>query len=445
MENLNLELSIADLKKILGESRKTVNLYAISNEQTIYVSKLRIILNGFSKYLISKNIFPKTESEEILDDVVLFLQEYHLGYSEEPLDELDHTEFSSFFEYFVGKKWIGVSRSQVESLCHSLKFFIEFLREKLRFYQNESLFKKILDSLNSELYKDLIEDSVQEDESKSQISSVYIGEQFEDESVEEFIIRNIDRIMAAEGKLKEESEKKSLMDSIDLKEILNQWYDMKEINIAEQILETFKNIYSKIKDFTKNELIATIDYALTDILRKKYTQQQIAKRNKISVQKLTKIRSALSPFIPLKFFYPIFLSNEEINSDAEKTYFFKVNCLFERNNSMKIEMRESQTLENLHDQIHFYLTTEIVEDIDYDKSYSFYMSGKEWDYKSEYRGPPEYVQDDSKSALITLKKLDLGYRQKFLYLYDYKLELKYSVQLIGIGLENNSKRYPYLI
>jgi len=404
------------------------------------VSKLRIILNGFSNYLTKKKI-SELEIEEIMYDINLFLQEYHLGYSEVALDELDHTDFSSFFEDFVAKKWFGVSKNQVLSLCRSLKHFVEFLRETLNFYRNEIKFKKVVDSLNSDLYVDLIDDS----EQKEDESSIYIGEQLEGESIEEFIVRNLDSILFAKEKLREESEKEVLLDLKSLKETLSQWYDIKEINLVEQIQENFKKNHSEIKEFSKDDIIAAIDYSLTDILKKKCTQQQIAKRNNISVTTLVKIRSLLSPYIPLELFYPNFLSDKDIKSNCEKTYIFKVNCLFKRKNWMKIEMRESQTLEELHYQILFQLTSEIFEDINYDKSYSFYMTGKEVDYKKEYCGPSEYVENDEKSAFIALKKLNLGYRQKFLYLYDYSVSLKYSVQLIGIGLYNSSIKYPKLI
>lgn len=404
------------------------------------MSKLRIILNGFSNYLTKKKI-SELEIEEIMYDINLFLQEYHLGYSEVALDELDHTDFSSFFEDFVAKKWFGVSKNQVLSLCRSLKRFVEFLRETLNFYRNEIKFKKVVDSLNSDLYVDLIDDS----EQKEDESSIYIGEQLEGESIEEFIVRNLDSILFAKEKLREESEKEVLLDLKSLKETLSQWYDIKEINLVEQIQENFKKNHSEIKEFSKDDIIAAIDYSLTDILKKKCTQQQIAKRNNISVTTLVKIRSLLSPYIPLELFYPNFLSDKDIKSNCEKTYIFKVNCLFKRKNWMKIEMRESQTLEELHYQILFQLTSEIFEDINYDKSYSFYMTGKEVDYKKEYCGPSEYVENDEKSAFIALKKLNLGYRQKFLYLYDYSVSLKYSVQLIGIGLYNSSIKYPKLI
>lgn len=404
------------------------------------MSKLRIILNGFSNYLTKKKI-SELEIEEIMYDINLFLQEYHLGYSEVALDELDHTDFSSFFEDFVAKKWFGVSKNQVLSLCRSLKRFVEFLRETLNFYRNEIKFKKVVDSLNSDLYVDLIDDS----EQKEDESSIYIGEQLEGESIEEFIVRNLDSILFAKEKLRKESEKEVLLDLKSLKETLSQWYDIKEINLVEQIQENFKKNHSEIKEFSKDDIIAAIDYSLTDILKKKCTQQQIAKRNNISVTTLVKIRSLLSPYIPLELFYPNFLSDKDIKSNCEKTYIFKVNCLFKRKNWMKIEMRESQTLEELHYQILFHLTSEIFEDINYDKSYSFYMTGKEVDYKKEYCGPSEYVENDEKSAFIALKKLNLGYRQKFLYLYDYSVSLKYSVQLIGIGLYNSSIKYPKLI
>ncbi len=74
------------------------------------------------------------------------------------------------------------------------------------------------------------------------------------------------------------------------------------------------------------------------------------------------------------------------------------------------------------------------------------MNGKEWDHDSEYAGPPEFQQErDVRHSDIQLKDLKLGYKQRFLYLYDYGDCIRYNITIVGLGICNDDKIYPQLI
>lgn len=241
----------------------------------------------------------------------------------------------------------------------------------------------------------------------------------------------------------EEKEKQNFKNSINLTKELSEWCNSEEIKTAKFILENLFENYSNIKNLSKSELLGAIDYSLSEMAKKTLTQQKIAKRHKISVYKLRKARLLIAPYIPINFFYNIFLSNEEINSNKEKTFIFKVNSNYFKNYWCKLELLESQTLDDLHDTIQ-----RVMEFDNYfeDHLYSFFMSGKEWDCDTEYCGPAEYQEyNETKKTTITLKELNLGYKQKFLYLYDYGDQLKYIITVIGVGIYDKKKKYPYHI
>lgn len=152
----DLNENITNLKKIFGKCKAPSRLYALYDEQKSYIRKLRIIFSGFHDYLSKEKSLSQNVINQKIDAVQTYLQQYHLGYSEVGLSELDSSDFSAFFEYFVAQKWFGITKSEFKSLCPSLKAFVEFLRDKLNYYQEESVYNDIIDSLNSELYRDLI-------------------------------------------------------------------------------------------------------------------------------------------------------------------------------------------------------------------------------------------------------------------------------------------------
>ncbi|MBN1216323.1 MAG: hypothetical protein JXA99_12890 [Candidatus Lokiarchaeota archaeon] len=465
MEKLDIEETISQLKKIFPNSTPSRKLYPITDEQKVYVRKLNILFCGFHDYLKNEKKLAKTSIKAILEDIETFLQIFHLDYSDKMLSEINAEEISYFLQDFLPRKWLDFSKNDLKSMCKSLKVFIGFLREKLHYYPEVSLFKKMMDKLNpNQLIKaiDWDDDDDDDDDIENAFSDPNrITLKFEDFINDIFtfsiekgskkspnIKKNFLKLMETfrDGQEKEkrsefEMKKKLLTESINLEIDLHQWYTIDEINVGKVILENvFKNIHN-LENLNKKGLLAAIDYALSEIFSKKTTQSQIAKRYNTSPATMIKHRSIIAPCIPLEFFYPLFISEDDLKLEKEKTYIFKINNSYKSQDWSKFELAESNTLEDLHYAIQLFRNREDDEHL-----YSFFMNGKEWDRSSEYAGPPEYQQEsDSKGTNITLKELNLGYKQRFLYLYDYGDCIKYYVTIIGLGIYNDSKTYPHQI
>ena len=115
-------------------------------------------------------------------------------------------------------------------------------------------------------------------------------------------------------------------------------------------------------------------------------------------------------------------------------YVFKV--LLKRGLWRRIKIPSNHTLHNLHEAI--------LEayDFDNDHLYAFFMEGKPWK-GTAYWSP----QNDCGpyANRIKLKSLNLELKQKFLYLYDFGDEWKFSVQLEAILEEEVSLLKPIVI
>ena len=150
--------SIEELKKIFPNSIELKRLYPCIDEQIEYVKKLNIIYDGFVEYLVKETKLSQKTIMDKMDYVQSFLQFYHLGYSEKSFSELSSIDFSHYFGDFIHRKCVWVSKSSLKGSCRSLKTFVKFLREKLRYFQDDLEFKDIMDSLNSKDYLESIED-----------------------------------------------------------------------------------------------------------------------------------------------------------------------------------------------------------------------------------------------------------------------------------------------
>lgn len=84
-----------------------------------------------------------------MDDVEIFLQIFHLDYSEKLLSKLDDDELYYYLQDFLPRKWLDFSKSHLKSMCKSLKIFIRFLREKLHYYPDDNHYKKMRFALNA--------------------------------------------------------------------------------------------------------------------------------------------------------------------------------------------------------------------------------------------------------------------------------------------------------
>jgi hypothetical protein len=81
-------------------------------------------------------------------------------------------------------------------------------------------------------------------------------------------------------------------------------------------------------------------------------------------------------------------------------------------------------------------------DFDSDHLYSFFMSGRAWDDRTEYVSP--YGEGRS-AARVRIGDLGLRMKQRFLYLFDYGDEHRFEVQLVGINPEAPKKSYPRIV
>ncbi len=237
-----------------------------------------------------------------------------------------------------------------------------------------------------------------------------------------------------------------LKELIDLDAELKDWYQETEIKIGKNI---FTNILDnlgklKIKVLNKNALIGTIDYTLNEIFFKNTTQKKIAERHHTSSASITNYRSIIAPYVPQEYIYPLFISEEDLRVKKEKTYLFKVYYYYYIRSWIKLELLESNTLDDFHDAIHFFIDGEDFFD---DHLYSFFLNGNIWDPVMEYAGPPDFqmVERNGKLTDVPLNELNLGYKQKFVYLYDYGDQITYDIILTGYGVRDDNKTYPNLV
>ncbi len=466
MIELDFEVNISQLKKIFSNSTPSKKLYAITDEQKPYVRKLNVLFGGFHEYLKNKNNLTKKASSAIIEDIEMFLQIFHLDYSEKRLSELDKEEVDYYLQGFLPRKWLGFSKSDLKSMCGSLKVFLDFLREKLDYFPNEIRYRKMMDALNANEIIDTIDWGDNEDEDDMENPNAFIKsirlkfEEYDngnlmyslegDDDIPRDILeanfmkwlKTIQNVRESDIISEIEFKKDHLKKSITLEKDLMPWYSIDEINVGKMILNNVYKNFHKLKTINERGLVAAIDYALNEILSKKASQKEIAKRHDTSPATLINNRHIIAPCIPLELFYPLFISESDLKSNKEKTYIFKVSNYHNRRDWSKFELKESNTLDDLHHGIQRFMDGDFYDE----HLYSFFMNGKEWDDSEEYAGPPEYQQEHcSRLTNIQLKELKLGYKQRFLYLYDYGDCFKCNVTIIGLGVIDDNKMYPHRI
>ena len=125
-----------------------------------------------------------------------------------------------------------------------------------------------------------------------------------------------------------------------------------------------------------------------------------------------------------------------------KAYLFKVNLEWEEPVWRTIEMREDQTLRDLHSAIQEAFAW------DNDHLYSFFMSGKAWDKKTQYWDDPlgGYTEGKGPRAhQAILCDLNLVPGRQFLYLFDYGDEWRHKVELLEVRDADMSHLYPKIV
>jgi len=138
-----------------------------------------------------------------------------------------------------------------------------------------------------------------------------------------------------------------------------------------------------------------------------------------------------------------------MNKD-NKTIIFKVDylghcgCGFKRNVTQKIEVKETQTLDTLHDAI-------IYKSFKWDDPhmYSFFLDNKAYskNRKMEYTCDfePDFFGEQPNSSSTKLEDLNLKQNQKFLFVFDFGDDHHFSINVEGFGEIQKGKRYPLVI
>jgi hypothetical protein len=102
-----------------------------------------------------------------------------------------------------------------------------------------------------------------------------------------------------------------------------------------------------------------------------------------------------------------------------------------------IEIAEDQTLEDLH------LMIQQAFEWDDDHLYSFFMSGKAYDARSEIGSP--WSETVRHTHQVTLGELELNPRRKFLYFFDYGDSHEFDVRVVKVNPAAAKGNYPRVV
>ena len=102
-----------------------------------------------------------------------------------------------------------------------------------------------------------------------------------------------------------------------------------------------------------------------------------------------------------------------------------------------IEIADDQTLEDLH------LIIQEAFEWDDDHLYSFFMSGKAWDGRTEIGAP--WAETDQHTHQVEIGSLDLQPARKFLYLFDYGDGHEFDVEVMAVNSAAPSGAYPRIV
>lgn len=144
----------------------------------------------------------------------------------------------------------------------------------------------------------------------------------------------------------------------------------------------------------------------------------------------------------------VFLGNE----DGGQTVIFQVSYLgqmgagFSREVTRKIEMRETQTLDDLHEAI-------IFDALGWDEGhmYSFffdnipYSKDRSMEYSCSIEPPDPFSGERPNSTSTKLKQLNLKEGQKFLFLFDFGDDQQFGIEVVGFGRSRSKAPYPMVI
>lgn len=139
-----------------------------------------------------------------------------------------------------------------------------------------------------------------------------------------------------------------------------------------------------------------------------------------------------------------------MKTDGSKTIKFRVFYLGQRGSGFKrkverrIEMKETQTLDDMHEAI-------IFNSFGWDDphSYSFFLDNKPYSQnrKMEYSSNTEEVDEYGKpnSTGAKLKVLNLKKGQKILFIFDFGDDHYFGIKVEGFGEAQKGKQYPLIL
>ncbi len=141
---------------------------------------------------------------------------------------------------------------------------------------------------------------------------------------------------------------------------------------------------------------------------------------------IEEIKEVSKPFIPA----PI---------DKSQTIIFKVMLKYRKGTWRKIEMKASQTLEELHEAIQ--------DAIGWgnDHLYSFFMDNKFNSRKPDAEFTCPYEPEGRKTVDIAVGAFAFKKGQKFAYLFDFGDDHRFEIEVIDFGKVEKGKEYPILL
>ncbi|MCM0647963.1 plasmid pRiA4b ORF-3 family protein [Clostridium swellfunianum] len=131
-------------------------------------------------------------------------------------------------------------------------------------------------------------------------------------------------------------------------------------------------------------------------------------------------------------------SHKSLITKPNLAYTFKVKHYYNKRSWKAIELKGTQTLDNLANSI------VSAFDLEYGSQYSFFMNNKAWDKEFEITSP---YNTEKKDMAINYKihKLKLHEKQKLLFLYDFNEEIKFEIEFTVARPLDKTIDYPRVV
>ncbi len=142
---------------------------------------------------------------------------------------------------------------------------------------------------------------------------------------------------------------------------------------------------------------------------------------------------------------------KEVNGPKQKTIIFRVYYLgqcgsgFSRKIERRIELKETQTLDDLQEAI-------IYQSFSWDDPHLFsfffdnkpYSKNRKMEYTNDTQGDM-FTGEKAKSSKTKLRVLNLKKKQKFLFIFDFGDDHHFSIIVEGFGEVEKGRDYPNIL